>query len=40
MKALKIGEGSDTVNLTDDCLELLFGPKVECKPQDVTVPPF
>ena len=32
MKALKVGEGIDTINLADDKPELLFGPKVEGKP--------
>lgn len=31
MKALKIGEGIDIINLTDDRPELLFGPEVEGK---------
>ncbi len=40
MKALKIREGMDTVNLSDDQLELLFAPKVQGKYQDGSVPPF
>lgn len=40
MKALKIGEGIDIVNLTNDQPKLLFRPKVEGKSQDGTVPPF
>lgn len=37
---MKIGEGTDTVNLTDDRLDLLFGLEVEEKYQDGNVPPF
>jgi len=40
MEALKIGEGTNTTNFTDDHPALLFGPKVEGKSQDRTVPPF
>ena len=29
LKALNLGENSDTVNLSDDQLALLFGPKIE-----------
>jgi len=31
MKALKIGEGTNTVNMTDDEPESVFGPEVEGK---------
>lgn len=40
MKALKIGEGTDIVSLTDDQNEILFGPEVERKSQDGSVRPF
>jgi len=40
MKALKVGEGTNTINLVDDKPELLFGLEVEGKPQDGNVPPF
>lgn len=40
MKTLKLGEGTCTVNLTDDQPELFFGPEVEGKSQDGSVPPF
>jgi len=37
---LNIGNDTDTLNLTDDKPELLFGPKVEGKYQEGVVPPF
>lgn len=37
---MKIGEGTDTVKLAYDQPELLFGPEVEGKFQDGSVPPF
>ena len=40
MKALNIGNDIDTLNLTDDKLELLFGLEVEGKHQEGTIPPF
>lgn len=40
LKVLNIGENTDTMNLNDDQLELLFGPKVDGKPQEGGVPPF
>jgi len=40
MKKLKIGEGTNTVTLTDDQPKLLFGPKVEGKSEDDNVLPF
>lgn len=40
MKALNIGENTDSVNLNDDQPELLFGPEVEGKPHEGGVPPF
>ena len=40
MKALKIEEGWNRINLTDDQPKLLFGPEVEGKYQDGTMPPF
>ena len=41
-KALNIGSGMhlDTVNLTDDQPELLFGPKVDGQTYNNVVPPF
>lgn len=35
-----IGEGTDTINLTNDQPELLFVPEVEGKSQEGGVPPF
>ena len=40
LKALNIEENNDTVNLTDDQLELIFGPKIEGKYQEGPIPPF
>lgn len=40
MKSLKVGEGTNTVNLADENPELLIGPEAEGKPQDGNVPPF
>lgn len=41
LKALKVEEVSDTVNLNDDHLELIFGLEVERESsQEVNVPPF
>lgn len=40
MKALKIGEATNTVNFADDQPKLLFRPKVEGKSQYGIVPPF
>ena len=40
LKALNLGENSDTVNLSDDQPSLLFGPKIEGKFQEGVVPPF
>ena len=40
LKALNIGSDTDTLNLTDDKPELLFGPEVEGKYQEGVVPPF
>jgi hypothetical protein len=41
-KSLNIGSGmqSDTINITDDQLELLFGPKVDGKTDNSVVTPF
>ena len=40
MKALNIGNDTDTLNLIDDKPKLLFGPEVEGKYQEGTIPPF
>ena len=40
LKALNLGSDTDTLNLTDDKPELLFGPEVEGKYQEGVVPPF
>ena len=40
LKALNIGENTNTVNLNDDKPEILFGPEVEGKFQEGGVPPF
>lgn len=40
MKALSIGENIYIVNVSDDQLEILFGPEVDCKLQYGDVPPF
>ena len=40
LKALNLGESSETVNLSDDQPALLFGPKIEGKFQEGVVPPF
>lgn len=40
IKALKIGEGTDIVNLVDCQPELIFGPEIEGKSQDVSEPSF
>ena len=40
MKDLKIGEGTDTVNLTDDQHELFSRAQIEGKSQYGSVPPF
>ena len=40
LEALNIGNDNDTLNLTDDKLELLFGPEVERKYQEGAIPPF
>ena len=40
LKALNINTDADTLNLTDDKPELLFGPKIEGKYQEGTIPPF
>lgn len=40
LKALNVGENADTVNLSDDQCELLFGPEVDGKLQEGGVPPF
>ena len=40
LKALNLGENSDTINLSDDQPALLFGPKIEGKLQEGVVPNF
>jgi len=40
IKSLKIEEGTNTVNLSDEQLKLLFGLEFEGKSQDGNVPPF
>ena len=40
LKALNLGENSDTVNISDDQPTLLFGPNIEGKFQEGVVPPF
>ena len=40
LKALNLGENSDTINLNDDQPALYFGPKIEEKFQEGVVPPF
>ena len=40
LKALKIEENEDTVNLNDDKPELIFGPNIEGRYQEGPVPPF
>ena len=40
LKALNIGEITDTVNINDDKPELFFGPEVEDKFHEGGVPPF
>ena len=40
LKVLNIGNDSDTLHLADDTPELLFGPKVEGKYQEGTIPAF
>ena len=40
LKALNLGENSDTVNLNDDQPTHLFGPKIEGKFQEGVIPPF
>ena len=40
LKALNLGENSDTVNLSDDQPALLIGPNIEGKFQEGVVPPF
>ena len=40
LRYLNIGEQTDSVNVTDDKLELLFAPEVEGKFQEGGVPPF
>ena len=40
LKALNIEENNDSINLNDDHLALLFGPKIEGKFQEGVVPPF
>ena len=40
LKALNIEDVHDTVNLSDDKPELLFGPNIEGKFQEGTTPPF
>ena len=37
---MNLGSDTDTLNLTDDKPELLFGPEVEGKYQEGVVPPF
>ena len=40
LRALKLGENGDSVNLNDDQPALLFGPKIEGKFQEGVVPLF
>ena len=40
LKALKIEENNETVNLNDDHPELIFGPKIEDKYQEGPIPAF
>lgn len=40
LKAINVGENTDTMNLNDDQPKLLFGPEVDGKPQEGDVPPF
>ena len=40
LKVLNINVDTDTLNLTDDKPELLFGPKIEGKYQEAVMPPF
>ena len=40
LKAFNIEENNDIVNLNDDQLELIFGPKIEGRYQKGPVPPF
>lgn len=40
LEALNVGENTDTVNLNDEQPELLFGPEVDGKPQEGSIPPF
>ena len=40
MKVLNLGSDTNTLNLTDEKLELLFGPEVEGKYQEGAISPF
>ena len=40
LKVLNIGNDTNTMNLTDDKPELLFGPEVDVKYWEVSIPPF
>ena len=40
LKVLNIGNDTNILNLTDDKPELLFGPKVNGKYQEGSIPPF
>ncbi len=40
MKALSIGQDTDTINVSDDQLEILFGLEVDGKLQDGDIPHF
>ena len=40
LKVLNIGNDTNTLNLTDDKPELLFGPKVDGKYKEGAIPPF
>ena len=40
LKALNIEDIHDIVKLNDDTLDLIFGPKIERKFQEGTIPPF
>ena len=40
LKVLNIGNHTNTLNLTDDIPEMLFGPKVDGKYQEGPIPPF
>ena len=38
--ALNVNENEDTINMNEDRLELIFGPNVDGKHSDGSVPPF